>query len=220
MSEEKNIEKMILHVERIITNLNQHWQSIQLLLGHVSKPLLVDDRGLRSTLGKLTEQCEVFINKTADIADKIDSMDIVQVFSEIKYIGKRLNEIEMSLDSIKKEGITQKIKLDFVVDGYELVKKPIGYDPKDPIEEPDENLKLLLDTLTSKQAKALIHRFGLFGEKKKTFKGMTEVLGLSIERWRQICAKSLRIFRHPSRRDLVNKINHSTLKKAITGECE
>lgn len=57
----KDDNKEYQHVERIIENLNQHWHSIQLLLSHVSQPLLVDDRGLKQVLNDLNtafQSCE------------------------------------------------------------------------------------------------------------------------------------------------------------------
>src|SRR6266511_2032422 len=132
---------MVSHLNRIIDNLNEHWHSITLLLSHVSKPLTVDDRGLAYVLNNFHQLMNKFMYD-------LKELDNGQNFGEIKYIGKRLNEIESILKDIKKEGLTKNIQLDFTCDGYQMVKKPISYDLQEIIENPNENLKNLLNTLT------------------------------------------------------------------------
>ncbi len=204
-------DKMLAHLERIINNLNQHWHSIQLLLQHVSQPLLVDDRGLRSALCKITDKC-------LQVSESVEKLDISQTLSEIKFIGKRLDGIEKALSEMNEKGINKNIQLDFSVDGYQLVKKPVSYDRNDPIQEPKDDLKKLLDTLTEREAKVLVHRFGLFGEKKKTLKAIGLLFKVTSEPIRQIESKAIRKLRHPSRRNLVDKIIHKELKRMIIGD--
>jgi RNA polymerase sigma factor (sigma-70 family) len=209
--ENNDVERLTLHLNRIIDNLNQHWHSITLLLGHVSKPLTVDDRGLAHTLHDFRKYMIEFL-------EEIKTIDLGQTFSEIKYIGNRLNEIEKTLKEIKGTGITKNIQLDFTVDGYQMVKKPMGYDPQDQIEKPNESLKELLNTLTDRERKVVTHRLGLFGEKKKTYEKIGEIFGLTRERISVIFAKAIRKCRHPERKELMQKITHSGLRKEVFGE--
>lgn len=184
----------------------------------MKNPLKIDDRNISSSLSQFRDFTHQFEKLMLEFREDLKFLDLDQTFGEIKYIGKRLNEIESTLKDIKIEGIRKNIHLDFNIDGYQMVKKPIGYDPQDPIEKPDENLKNILDTLSSREAKSVIHRLGLFGEKKKTYEEVGEVLGVTRERSRQIFAKSIRKLRHTKRKELLDKITHSGLRKEVFGE--
>lgn len=218
MKTEKDYENVIAHVNRVIDNLNQHWHSIQLLLGHISKPLLVDDRGLHHVLLNIKQNLQDTFSKVDSLIEEMKNLDISQTFSEIKYIGKRLNEIEITLKKMQSEGIKKNIELEFRCDGYEMVKKPLNYDKKEPIEDPDQDLTNLLETLDQREVFVLIHRFGLLGRPRTTLKQIGKLIGISSERVRAIEVKALRKLRHPSRKSLAQKIKHALLKKSIFGE--
>lgn len=210
----ENETKMAEHFERVIDNLNQHWHSIQLLLSYVSKPLTVDDRGLREAYGKITEKLKETEKVIDSIIEKIEVLDISHTFGEIKYIGKRLTAIEERIDSIKEEGLKKKIELHLFCEGYELQKKEYIDDTRDK----KEILNELLNTLIHRESVVIQHRLALNGGKKKTLEEIGKIVGVSKERVRQIYLKGLRKLRHPSRRNLVNKIIHKELKEAILGE--
>ncbi len=209
--EKNDIEKLTLHLNRITENLNQHWHSITLLLSHVSKPLTVDDRGLAHTLHNFRDDISKFISDFKEL-------DIAKHICEIKYIGKRLNKIEETLSQIKEKGLTKNIQLDFTIDGYEMVKKPIAYNPKDQIEKPNDILDELLKTLSNRESQTIIHRFGLFGQKKKTYDEIGAIFGTTSESVRQTLSKALRKLRHPNRKKLMEKVTHSALRKEVFGE--
>lgn len=194
--------KKIDHLERIINNLNQYWHSIQLLLSHVSKPLLVDDRGLANVLRQITET--------------LSGNNIPQIFQEMKYIGKRLNNIEEDIRKIKEQGLKKSVHLEFTCDGYELVKKPKYYDKEEPIEEPNKDIENLLETLDFKREQLiLIHRLGLLGEKEKTYDEIGKIFKVSRERIRQLYARSLKKLRHPSRKQMMDRVKNKKLLKAV-----
>ncbi len=209
---EDQFKKALLHLERIFNNLNEHWHSIQLLLSHVSQPLKVDDRGLANVLS------QIHINMRQFQQD-LQNLDVVKTYSEIKFIGNRLHQIEKDISELKNDGVKRRVELEFVVDGYELVKKPKGYEKESMVEEdPNSYLTTLLETLNHRECQCLIHRYGLFNEKPKTFKDMEDVFKISRGRISQICAKALRKCRHPERRKFIDKITNTKLKKDILGE--
>jgi hypothetical protein len=211
MTQEEHESKLVQHLERIINNLNQHWHLIQLLLQHLSQPLRVDDRGLASVLSALTLKVENIVNS-------IENLDLMQTFGEIKYIGKRLNDIELNISQIKEEGIKKNIELNLSCDGYEFVKKKNKCEIELEIEskaDPDCHVKLLLDTLTAKESNVVVHRLGLLGEKKKTLDALGKIIGVGRERVRQIYAKSMRKLRHPKNADMAKNITHVELRKEI-----
>lgn len=110
MIEEKKeytIKQVIEHVERIINNLNQHWHSIELLLGHVSNPLEVNDVNLRYAIQEINEKIKINLQFVKDI-------NLAQYFGEIKYIGKRLSNIEKILGNLVDEGMNVNIEFNKV----------------------------------------------------------------------------------------------------------
>ncbi len=214
MVEKSEELKIVEHLHRIMNNLGEYWHSIQLLLSHVSKPLLVDDRGLAMVLQQLTE-------KITNITIDMEQLDISKTLAEIKYIGNRLNKIEKDISAIKDEGIKKNIHLALTCDGYEMRKKINPFDKMLEDEkkvDPAENIKLLLGTLTAREASVISHRLGLLGESKKTWENVGKEINLGKERARVIYNKALRILRHSSRRHLVESITHIALRKEIIGD--
>jgi DNA-directed RNA polymerase specialized sigma subunit len=208
---EQHLVNMIVPIQEITTALRDSSQ-IRNMIELLSKPLTIDDRFFRSILQDFTKMLIEF-------REASEKLDISKTLSEIKYIGKRLNNIEADIEKIKSDGVKRNVKLEFTCDGYELVKRPLAYEREDPIVEPNDNLKDLLDTLNEREAKVLIHRFGLFGEKVKTLREIAKLFKLaSGESIRTIEAKALRKCRHPERKKYVDKITHPELRKAITGE--
>lgn len=63
-----------------------------------------------------------------------------------------------------------------------------------------ENIKEVLDTLSSREANVLVYRFGLEGGRPMTLEEVGKKFGVTRERIRQIEAKALRKLKHPSRR--------------------
>lgn len=211
MIESSEEMRMIEHLKRIMDNLDKYWHSIQLLLGFVSKPLVVDDRGLAHVLNEITK-------KMSFITHDISNLDLTNILGEIKYIGNRLKDIELEINHIKTEGFKKKIQIDLSCDGYEMVKKKNNYDLQ--IEEdhkinPDEAVIALLNTLTKREASVISHRLGLLGEKKKTWDAIGKVIEVTRERTRQIYSKGIRQLRHPQRSHLVDNITHINLMKEI-----
>lgn len=208
---DEKFEKLMQYLIQSIQNFNQHAVSIQILSKHLMNPILVDDRGLAHTLR------EIHI-KQQELIESTEKLDIVQILSEIKFIGKRLTEIENMIKDFKQNGFRKQISLEFSCDGYELVKKPREYSRDDPIEESNNDLRKLLDTLIPREGMVLMHYYGLLGTKKKTLKKIGELFELSDERVRQINLKALRKCRHPSRIAMVRNLPDSDFKKAVTGE--
>jgi len=208
---EKHLINLILPIQGITTVMKDS-ESVGKMIELLGKPLRVDDSFFKNLLVRITE----IILEFKEASEKLD---IVQTLSEIKYIGNRLNRIETDIADMKRDGIKRNVNLEFRCDGYELVKKPVEYKKDDPIVLPEQDLlSSVLDTLTERESKVLIHRFGLFGEKKKTLKGIAKLFGLeSGEGIRRIECSALRKLRHSTRVEKVKLIHHQELKSAVLG---
>lgn len=201
--------RQIEHLKRIFDNLERYWHSIELLLGHVSKPLLVDDRGLANTLMHLRQTLQ-------NTVEAVAVLDLTQTLGEIKFIGKKLHQIEADIAEIKNEGVKKKVQLSFVCDGYELSRKNVEHVTS---KDPEDLLRELMRTLSGREQEVLSYRFGLLGKKKiKTYIQLGNILGVSHGRVSQICKKALRKLRHPARRSLVEGCGNKLLIGEVLGE--
>ena len=63
-----------------------------------------------------------------------------------------------------------------------------------------DNIREVLETLSLREAKVLVYRFGLEGGRPMTLEEVGQKFGVTRERIRQIEAKALRKLKHPSRR--------------------
>lgn len=215
---EQRIIDLIVPIQNIAECLKSN-TDIQYLIQALKGPIPINDSDLRRLLRSFESEMRSFDKSI----EKMNTTMKEHSIGEIKYIGNRLNEIEKLLKKILQDQETKKVKLEFTCDGYELVKKPIGYDPEEPIEEPHKDVRNLLDTLQSRFSKILVHRLGLLGETPKTYEQIAKIFGLkSRENIRAGYQKALRLCRHPSRKALVDKLPHELpegeLRKAILGE--
>ena len=83
---------------------------------------------------------------------------------------------------------------DFIED--EVIENPVDYTTRVVLRE---QLDEVLDTLTDREENVLRLRFGLDDGKMRTLEDVGKVFNVTRERIRQIEAKALRKFRHPSR---------------------
>jgi len=83
----------------------------------------------------------------------------------------------------------------------DLVRDEEAASVEDIVESSDLHALLMqiLDTLTEREQKVLILRYGLLDEKKRTLEEVGKIFKVTRERIRQIEAKALRKCRHPSR---------------------
>jgi len=74
--------------------------------------------------------------------------------------------------------------------------------------EQKEKIMEMINTLEPKEKKIMILRFGLDGTDPHTLDELAKIIGVTIERIRQIEAKALRKMRHPSRRNILIKTDN------------
>jgi len=171
----------------------------------------------------LTPTIDTLNNRIYEFRSLCDQLNKIvkedSILGTLSFMAKKINSMEEAIDSIKEKGIKKKIHLDFTVDGYEMVpKKPEMNDPwEEKFSDPEAPAKELLRTLSPQESAVVTIRYGLFGCKEKTLEKTGVGLGISRERVRQIQRKALRKMKHPSRKNLVNRLTHKSLKDDILG---
>ncbi len=204
------IINLILPIQNIKNAIEQD-DYFKDLINYMRKGIDINDSRLKFLLKDFEAQIKS--------AEEIISNNDLSIFaSETKFIAKRMDEIEKHLKLISEKGLDQNVKLNFTVDGYELVKKQINYDPTEPIEEPNQDLIDLLKILNKREKNCVVHKLGLFSEKKQSFKGLEDILGIKSEQCRLMYKKCLRKLRHQSVRHLVEKIKNKLLYEEIMGK--
>jgi len=212
---EPDIKNIIEHLERILNNIRERWDTSEKLLETLKNPLLVDDRALAGRIHWLNE-------RMLHLENVILKFDLGTTYGEIRYIGNRLNEIEKLLFKMQKEGIKQNVELEFKIDGYNISKAEkqinrLGSKDIKPnlTDDDDNNIKALLSELTERERNAIIHRIGLFGNDKCTFTKLGKILKLSSSRAAYWYRRSLRKLTHPTRENRLKEIKNINLINAV-----
>ncbi len=163
------------------------------------------------TAVSLSKAAEVSINAVSEYLSlrsipfsKRKQEEFKETIIKISKVLKRLPEDLFPEQHLKKALNKNKATIEM---STQDVSKILEYkkNPQDLIEfkEGKNDLKIkikrLLETLSEREQLVLKHRFGLGGIATKTLEQITEVVGVSRERVRQIEAKALRRLRHPSR---------------------
>jgi DNA-binding CsgD family transcriptional regulator len=211
---EQHIINLIIPIQEA-TNLFGNTSNVGALLKLFQEPIKIDDRALSMTLAEFGRKIEEFRDATG-------KLDIAQTFMEIKYIGKRLNDIEQRLSSMAEEGIRKKIKLELTCDGYEMVKKPAIHDwieEQHPQKEQENLLHDLLSGLTPLEATVITYRLGLDGgdTRKMTFAHIGKLCKCSAQKVSVNCKRAMRKLRHQSKKHLVDKLDNSDLNLIVYG---
>ena len=186
------------------------------------KPLTVNYKDLTVSLEKWTENLEKILEK---FLKDFTNFPIQKSLDEIKFIGKRLHEIECHIREIKQDGIKKKIHIDLTMDGYEMVKKTTNsfmesFKEGGSNNRNDQEIAILnlLKTLPDRDQFVVIHRVGLFGEKPKTYVQIEEKYKINRERASKIFKSAIVKLRHSSRKNLVKRLTHKELKDLILGD--
>ncbi len=211
---EQHLINLIVPIQQISECLRSP-NDIKHLINGLKGPIPIDDSKLRMIIADFDREMNSFSKKSEQFSKEVKNLDLSNTLAEIKFIGKRLNDIEITLKKMQEEGIKKSIELDFRCDGYELVKKPLGHDKKDQIEKPDEEIDRLFNALPKREAQILIHRIGLFGQKSNTYKDLGKMFNVTAERASQIYKKAIRRLRAPGLKPLVDKIKDTSLRAAI-----
>lgn len=210
---ETHIINLIVPIQGI-SNFFKNTHDVEKLLHYLDRPLQVDDSRLNARLKEFRECMVHFELKVDEFNGKTEQLDITQTFAEIKYIGKRLKEIEEKIVKIQENGIKKQIELNFSCDGYDLVKKPSNFQKDDELESEDL-LKYALESLPSKESYVIVHRLGLEGQEEKTFRKIAMKMKCSASYVSTLYSRGIRRLRHPTRIDKVRACGDKKLQQAV-----
>jgi DNA-directed RNA polymerase sigma subunit (sigma70/sigma32) len=205
-----NLETHIINLIIPIQGMDELTSLTSQLIKLLQAPLRVEDNSLL----KICNAVNVCANDTARISKDLKNIDILKFAEEMKFMAKRIYEMERAIAEINEKGIKKNIHLDLTLDGYEMVRKSERIKNETPISD-DEAIERLLSTLLDRERLVIIHRYGLLGNKSKTLDVTGKEIGITSERVRQIQAKALRKMRHPKRKNEVKRITHKKLLEDI-----
>jgi len=145
------------------------------------------------------------------------------IIGTMQFMAKQLKLLTDQVEQIKEDGINKKLHFTMTMDGHEMVKvQPVTEKERLQVElkklSPDDCIRRLLAELYPREGEVLIHRFGLFGEKCKTYASIGRIMKMSGTRVSNIQIRALRKCRSSLKKEYVDNLPTCDLKKAITGE--
>lgn len=178
----------------------------------LQKPLKVDDKNLISR-----------IKDFHTIVNELSNLDVMKSLGELKFIGKKIHAVEEKLDKLIESGTVHNVGLEFKVDGYTLVKRPLNYDKTERIEPSyhDEETILAFGEYPEDERDIVRKFLGICGREKRTFKRIAIDLDKGKNRVSQIYHKFMRIIAYNKKSTVIKKSLNNLgkshpLYKAIT----
>lgn len=205
---ENHIVNLIFPIQEI-NNIFRDKEQLNQFVQIFKEPLKVDVKEFTSLISELR-------NCIREFSTDIDKINLGNTYAEIKFIGKKISEITESLSKIEEEGIKKQINLELTCEGYEMVKKPKRYDPKEPVEHPDDDLQKILEGLSLNESNSIVHHFGYCGETNKNMVSIGKQLKIHPDTARNCFDRGIRkIKRNIDKVKLVKNSKYEKLKKYV-----
>ena len=208
---EQHIINLILPIQEIsgflkdrgqmneLINTLRYFQTSQIQVNEVPFNMV------RADMSRLSTQLD-------KVTEKVNETDVSQTLGEIKFIGKKLHEIEKRLDKIDKDGVPKKLVVSLDLKDYEMTKKEL-------VIQDDFHLNEALNSISGIQAQAIIHRLGLFNVPKCTFEKLAVILNKKTsEQARVIYKKAIRLLQSKARVKNVELCYCTELQKEVIGK--
>lgn len=207
---EEHLINLIYPIQQINTLFTQS-SHLQRLMDALRTPLKVDDKEMKDICSHMDKTIKTF-------REEIKDYDMIKTLAEIKFIGKRVHEMEEMLKSMCSEGVTHKMSLQMTMDGYEMVKKTVNHQKEDevvPAIDPYELDKQIISFVNVKYRNIFIHRAGLLGNPPQTFNSIGMIEGISAARVSQKFSMACWARREDKVfLKLVRKLNNPVLNKS------
>lgn len=221
------IGRLETHIINLIVPLQQinevfrnprHLQDIKEVL---SKPIAIDDRATRRYLDDFLKKLDDFTKFSKALQEITNNLDITKVFGEIKFMGKRLDQIEKILMDLSQNGLSQKVQLSISSNGYQMVEK-VDYNenPVKFIDENEEALQEVLGILDHRERDIVCRRLGIKKEKGMKFTEIARRYNISSGRCSELFRRSLHDIRlyckMNDKNHLIKLLPHEGLKNYLT----
>ncbi len=216
---ETHIINLIIPLQQIneVFRNPRHLQDIKEVL---SKPIQIDDRATRRYLDDFVKKLDDFTKFYKELQEITNNLDITKVFGEIKFMGKRLDQIEKILIDLSQNGLSQKVQLSISTNGYQMTEKVDHNDkPQKFIDKGEEALKEVLSILDEREREIVCLKLGINKEKKMKFTEISLIYVNSASRCSQIFNRANRKMaiycKRQGKKHLIELIPHEGLKNSL-----
>lgn len=202
------VRRLANHMVQVIIRLDERIPTDRMnqFTELLKKPLVIDNKNTIEAINRFEAEVQ-----------KVQNMDIGCISAEIKYIGNRLNAIEVLLQHFHVEGIVHNVSLDFRMNGHKLVKQPVSFDPSEPVEEPYAEYNKVLNILDEAEKSIVMRYLGLCGHEKETFVKIAKSLNKSTYTVSQSFHSAIRQLRQKKIAKSVENLPACDLKHRIIG---
>lgn len=168
----------------------------------LKKPLEIDDK-------RVLYAVEMFKSEV----EKLANMDVGKVTNELKFIAKRIHEVDQRLQSIETNGIPSHAQISVTLDGSKMMKVPHNFDSVDEKAqkmdvEKDPSLDKLMSLLDENEKKVISMRLGLYGHKIHSYKEISDIIGISYADTRKAFQVACIVWERKENRSLLKKVSH------------
>lgn len=183
------ILRRLSQLEQHIINMIVPLQSIGGWLGNphaISELRELSYKKIQIEDGELKKTAREFSSAVHDLQEISSKFDSSQFLNEIKYMGKRLHQIEHCLMNMTSKEKSKPLKVKVYINDceYEKEEEPIVPELKKPTLQ--EELELALKTVNPRHRMIFFKKEGLFGEKNNTKTQIAKQLGISNSRVSQV----------------------------------
>lgn len=135
-----------------------------------TSPLMIDDRELRKygdQLIKCTKELKEILGSTA-------GLELLNSLNELRFIAKKVHEIERYINQIKEDGLRKNVHMDITLDGCKLQTRTLQTE-----EFPENPMQKIVSSLDPNDLMILQLRLGLDGKKSHTTTEISKKLNKS-----------------------------------------
>jgi len=202
------LDEIYIYGEKIKKNYNELFSKMKTGISFLDKynAGLIPEEAIEIDLS------QNFNNDPSDVLESIRNLVVSLnseedcIVEEPELLTDETEELYLEDDCIEDDDFLKYLKIDLSLDNtnfdFDAMVRLANAVFGEEIDTPDdfaESVIEVLSTLTEREQKVLIMRFGLNGCESYTLEEAGKYFGVSRERVRQIEAKSLRKLRHPSR---------------------
>jgi len=163
---EQHLINMIVPLQEV-SKLFKSSEDVKKVMDIVQRPIQVDDRSLAQTIAKFRKYMD-------ELGGFHEVLDLTQALSELKFIGKRVNDLDKKVSELLSKGLHNDVEIRVMMNGKECEERHIQ-----ELSEDNEILKKLYETLTPREAETL--NFILMSSKEVSLVDISRKIALSYQ---------------------------------------